>query len=236
MILHETIMNFAANSNRSRRRNLVCSWSRCMRIEIMCVSTFKNEYENDLKDFRHSFKTFVLQHRQLVINARSFRFERMSHRWDVDHDRAYHKNVHHSFFIECCFSCESENFDQSHWLFYHFFLNFANVWFSFRLCVDLQSQNSNIRFQFYHIVDNVDNDCHVELLWISRKLYQLIFDRNKDELVSIRSFFAKFVHFLESSTVFLRTLIVCQYVDIICVFEKSLVDVESVAHSNRFAL
>jgi hypothetical protein len=41
---------------------------------------FQNKYKSDSKDLCHNSKTFVSEHRQLVINARFFRLERMSRR------------------------------------------------------------------------------------------------------------------------------------------------------------
>lgn len=61
-------------------------------------------------------------------------------------------------------------------------------------------------------------------------MYQLVFDRDKNELVLNRLFFAKVVHFFEIATVFICIFVIDQNVRIFDVSQKVYVDVEFITH------
>ncbi len=118
----------------------------------------------------------------------------------------------------------------NHELFYHFFLNFSYVWISFQTNVDLNFQNSYVDFRLYRARFDLDRDCHVKLLWIFDKMNQLVLNWDEQKLVSRRSFFAELVYLFQISAVFIRAFVVDQNVHIVCVFQKSRINFEFIAH------
>jgi hypothetical protein len=59
---------------------------------------------------------------------------------------------------------------------------------------------------------------------------QLILNRDEQEFVSSRSSFAELVYSFQISEVFIRAFVVSQNVHIVCVFQKSRIDFEFIAH------
>jgi hypothetical protein len=100
----------------------------------------------------------------------------------------------------------------------------------------LQFENTNVRLRLDDVVDYVENDDHVKLLRISSEVNQLILDRCEYKLMSSNSLFTKTMHFFQRSAVFLRAFVVRQYVDIVCVSQRSRVRVELVAHFQQICV
>jgi hypothetical protein len=106
----------------------------------------------------------------------------------------------------------------------------------FQTSVDLHAQDSYVRFRLYDIWFDFDRDRHVELLKILSEMNQLVLRRSKDKLVSSRSFLAQFVYSFEIFAIFVRAFFVNENVHIIDIFQRSCVDLESVAHFQQVSI
>jgi hypothetical protein len=171
-----------------------------------------------------------LNDREFADSSRFLFFEIVSDCRLVDESRANNENVQNSDLAKDDVSDKRRQFDESHWLFHHFLLNFSHVRISFQTSVDLHAQDSYVRFRLYDVWFDSDRDRHVELLKISSEMNQLVLRRDKDELVSSRSFLAQFVYSFEISAIFVRAFFVGENIHIVDVSQRSRVDLESVAH------
>jgi hypothetical protein len=94
-------------------------------------------------------------------------------------------------------------------------LNVLDVSFSFKLDVDLYSQNANLIKRLLYDVAYLNDCLHVKFSRISRQMNKFIFDRREDDFVTTRSRFAMSVHFFQNATVARDVKFVRQYVDIV---------------------
>jgi hypothetical protein len=97
----------------------------------------------------------------------------------------------------------------------HLFLNVFDVSSSFKLDVDLHSQNANLTKRLLYDVAYSNVYLHVKIFRVSRQMNKLIFDRREDDFVTTRSRFAVSVHFFQNATVTRDARFVRQYVDIV---------------------
>ncbi len=97
----------------------------------------------------------------------------------------------------------------------HFFLYASKMRISFQFIVNLHTQNAYmIKRLFYDVADSYRR-LHVEFRDVFRQMYQLIFNRRKDDFVTTTSQQTMLVHFFQQLTIADRVDVVNENVDVI---------------------
>jgi hypothetical protein len=86
---------------------------------------------------------------------------------------------------------------------------------SFQLIVNLHAQDAYVTKELLYDVADFYRRLHVELRDVSRQMYQLIFNRRRDDFMTTISQQTMFVHFLQQSTITDRVDVVNENVNVV---------------------
>jgi hypothetical protein len=86
---------------------------------------------------------------------------------------------------------------------------------SFQLIVNLHTQDAYVTRRLLYDVADFYRRLHVEFRDVSRQMYQLIFNRRKDDFMTTTSQQTMFVHFLQQSTIADRVDVVNENVNVV---------------------